>query len=298
MLAHNKPQPTAPFSRLNPEPIEKIAIIVAMPSEAAPLIRALALESVELGFAAKLGMKTYRGLVQQREIHLIVNGTDPHFGVAQVGTDSAALCCYETIRLLEPDTIISAGTAGGYAAKGARVGDVYLASSQFVFHDRRIPLAEYEQYGKGGYPCLEAPAVASALRLKMGVISTGNSLTACSKDQEHINHNGAALKDMEAAAIANVARRFNTRVMAIKVITNLADQAGSDAPQEFERNFAAATQQLANKLPGVLNYIIGKTPEQLQTSPLDVIRPLFARDFCMTSAAPAASSRDAIQAKL
>lgn len=40
---------------------------------------------------------------------------------------------------LRPDLIISVGTAGGFAARGAAIGDVFVATG-FANHDRRIPL--------------------------------------------------------------------------------------------------------------------------------------------------------------
>ena len=40
---------------------------------------------------------------------------------------------------LRPDLILSVGTAGGFAARGAAIGDVFVATG-FANHDRRIPL--------------------------------------------------------------------------------------------------------------------------------------------------------------
>ena len=37
------------------------------------------------------------------------------------------------------DLIVSVGTAGGFAARGAKIGDVFVATG-FANHDRRIPL--------------------------------------------------------------------------------------------------------------------------------------------------------------
>ena len=42
-------------------------------------------------------------------------------------------------QVLRPDLIISVGTAGGFAARGAAIGDVFVATG-FANHDRRIPL--------------------------------------------------------------------------------------------------------------------------------------------------------------
>lgn len=51
---------------------------------------------------------------------------------------------------LHPDLVINAGTAGGFGAKGAAIGDVFV-SSLIHNHDRRIPIPGYEAYGIGEY---------------------------------------------------------------------------------------------------------------------------------------------------
>ena len=112
-------------------PIEKIVILVAMMEEAAPIITALELTEYDAGLNPLLHLRCYHGKLKNRSFDLIVNGEDPQFGVARVGTESAAICAYEVITKLNPDTIISAGTAGGYASKGACVGDIYIASKYF-----------------------------------------------------------------------------------------------------------------------------------------------------------------------
>ena len=66
-------------------------------------------------------------------------GTCVVHGVDQVGTVPAALTAYLTLQALQPDLLISAGTAGGFKARGGAIGDVYLSSAH-MNHDRRIPL--------------------------------------------------------------------------------------------------------------------------------------------------------------
>ena len=60
-------------------------------------------------------------------------------GVDNVGTAPAALTAYLSIQQLKPDLVISLGTAGGFKAKGAQIGDVYI-STAFANHDRHIPI--------------------------------------------------------------------------------------------------------------------------------------------------------------
>ena len=60
-------------------------------------------------------------------------------GVDHIGTVPAALTTYLAIQAFRPDVVISAGTCGGFAARGAAIADVFV-STRMVNHDRRIPL--------------------------------------------------------------------------------------------------------------------------------------------------------------
>lgn len=56
-----------------------------------------------------------------------------------VGTVAAALSVFLACQQYKPDLIISVGTAGGFRAQGAAVGDVFVGTTT-VNHDRRIPI--------------------------------------------------------------------------------------------------------------------------------------------------------------
>ncbi len=68
-----------------------------------------------------------------------VIGKDGEHGVDNVGTVPAALSTYLACQRFQPDLIISVGTAGGFKAQGAAIGDVFLGTTT-VNHDRRIPI--------------------------------------------------------------------------------------------------------------------------------------------------------------
>lgn len=104
-----------------------------------------------------------------------------------------------------------------------------------------------------------------ALGLKSGVISTGNSLTLSSNDEKVLADNGAVAKEMEVAAIAEVAKRYKINVMAVKGITNIVGM-NANAAGEFQKNFSLATQNISLAMPKILDYVIGKTPRQLRAS--------------------------------
>ena len=53
----------------------------------------------------------------------------PPYKVDSVGTIGAARTAYAAIHALRPDLVVSAGTAGGFSARGAAIGDLYLATA-------------------------------------------------------------------------------------------------------------------------------------------------------------------------
>jgi Phosphorylase superfamily len=92
--------------------------------------------------------KTFSGNVGALEVHLAHNGKCDRFGVDTVGTNAATLTSYLAIAAFKPSVVISAGTAGGFAARGAKIGSVFV-STACVNHDRRIPLPGFEVFGTG-----------------------------------------------------------------------------------------------------------------------------------------------------
>jgi hypothetical protein len=70
----------------------------------------------------------------------------------------AAIAAFASISQLQPDLVINAGTAGGYKAKGAAIGDVFIGS-HIRHHDRRIPIPGFKEYGVGDHHGLTIPHV-------------------------------------------------------------------------------------------------------------------------------------------
>lgn len=257
-------QSDAPLQAADNKSIEKIAIFMAMPEEAEPVIEFLQFQKFDLGLDTAIGLQSYKVLRQNREIYLIVNGCDSKHGVPRVGSEQAILAANEILRTLKPDLLINAGTAGGYASKGAAIGDIIIGTSS-CYHDHQIPISkEYESYSRGNYPCLSAAAITNAFNFLKGVISTGNAFEPSETDLNRINNNNAIAKDMEAAAVAGIAERRKTPVMLIKAVTNLVAHK-ANAIGQFNGNFPLATSNLAKALAKIIDALLGKTLKQLQT---------------------------------
>ncbi len=239
------------------QPARPIAIIVAMKSEADPMILRLRMEPVAaetLGFNPKLGLIVFQARVAERSIYLVRNGMDSTHGVDRVSTLPAAITAYETIRVLAPEYIISAGTAGGL--KEAKIGDVYLSNSNFVLCDRFIDLPSYCEYALCSSKYFAIPDAAPALGLKLGVVATGSSLDPAPRDLERLKDLDADVVDMEAAAIAEVAERLEIKMIALKAVTNFLDK---DLHTAFEHNYATVVSNLAEKLEGFVLFIAGRS---------------------------------------
>ena len=226
--------------------VERIAVIMAMEAEAAPLRAALGATAiagpawaaalpVRLSLAAAVGTRP--------EVLLAVNGADPATGVDCVGSTAAALSTHVALSTGPVDLVVTAGTAGGWRRSNAEIGDVYIAWPHITCHDRRIDLPGFDQFGRADIPTADLRRFAVDLGCRLGIVTTGDSLDESPTDHERILANGGKVKEMEAAAVAWVAQLHDTPVTAVKAITDLVDSPVATATQ-FTANLAAAAESL------------------------------------------------------
>ncbi|GAB4838467.1 5'-methylthioadenosine/S-adenosylhomocysteine nucleosidase [Ancistrocladus abbreviatus] len=249
-------------SEAEKKPISTVVFVIAMQTEALPLVNRFQLsEDVESVFPKGVPWVRYHGFYKDLHINIIWPGKDPTFCVDSVGTVSASLVTYASIQALQPDLIINAGTAGGFKAKGACIGDVFLAS-EVAFHDRRIPIPVFDLYGVGLRKALSTPNLLKQFNLKVGRLSTGDSLDVSPHDEAAINANDATIKDMEGAAVAYVADLLKVPTVFVKAVTDIVD---GDKPttEEFIQNLAAVTAALDEMVAKVIEFISGKCLSEL-----------------------------------
>jgi nucleoside phosphorylase len=226
-------------------PIRTVAVIMAMRAEARPLIELVGAAERELPeTVGPLPIQWYDARVGGLNVVISVNGTDRRRGVDEIGTQPAVLNAYVTMVHRRPDLVISAGTAGGWGRHGTRVGDVFVSRDRFVFHDRRIPLPGFDQYGIGSYASVDASHLARALHLKQGIVSTGNSLDEALDDGRAIIASGATVKDMEAAAGGRDARRADARPQIDHRSDRRADRDGRAVRRQPRPGVAATARHL------------------------------------------------------
>ena len=230
---------------------------MAMEAEAAPVRAALGLE----GQGRQLHPAFPARLWANGAVALAVNGTDPRFGVDSIGTQPAVTTTLHAIELVHPSLVVSAGTCGGFAERAGTIGSVYLASS-CGFHDRRIDIPAFDEYGRGDFPVADLTQVAEANGWATGHVTTGNALDAPAVDLDRMGAAGAVAKEMEAAAVAWVCERLGVPFTALKVVTDLVDHHETAADQ-FLRNLELATAELARAVPALLAALPQTTTESV-----------------------------------
>lgn len=232
----------------------RFLLIMAMHDEAKPLINAMKL--YELGnINPNYTIEHHWGQISGHKIDLIVNGKCSIYKVDQIGTQVSTLCAHIGIQKFQPDIIINAGTAGGFLSDNAKVGDVYLSYPTTNYHDRRISIPSFKEYGVGAYPTYNCLNIAKDLGLRTGIVTTGNSLDYTEQDMTMIKSYNGVVKDMEAAAIAWVAQQHNIPFLAIKSITDIVD-GEHPTEKEFLQNLNLASESLARQTVKVIDWFI------------------------------------------
>ncbi len=187
-----------------------------------------------------------------RELIVGYPGAHPRFKVDAIGTVAAALLTHQLLEQFKPRKLINAGTAGGFAARGGAIGDVYLGTLA-VFHDRRIALEGFEVMGRGHFSVEHDEALAAKYGLKRGVVSTGDSLDCTPEDLRRMTELDASVKEMEAASIAWVCERHGVPLVLVKAITDLVD-CHETTESQFLKNYPVAVARLATVLNQVVSY--------------------------------------------
>lgn len=232
-----------------------VLIVMAMEEEAVPLLDRLAFTACPSPLDSHLSAHAHTLEMDGLEVVLAVNGRDPVYQVAAFGTDAAALTTYLGITTFAPDLVMSVGVAGGFRAKGAEIGTVYISRDTIRYFDRRVSIKtpNYHDYAIGFYPVADASEMAAALGLPMGIVVTGNSFENSAEDRIQIRRHEADAVEMEAGAVANVSRLKQTPFLAMKSIVNFEED--PSFADQFETHFKRATECLADRTVEALRYM-------------------------------------------
>ena len=233
--------------------IRKVGFHFAMEGEAMPLISGLGL-SLEKPLPHAKFLKFYRGEVGQTEIVAVCNGRDERFGVDRVGIETSVLATFLLLTTFSPQLLINAGTAGGFQSRGGAIGDLYFSAEPYVFHDHRIGIPGFKEFAEGGYPPGSLEMLGHLVGAKRGKVTTGSSLDATPEDLVRMAQSGATVKDMEGAAVAQIAFDCGVPCFSIKAITDLVDHPETTA-DVFLRNFAFASEALGKATVKIAKYL-------------------------------------------
>ena len=266
---------------MNADRYQRVLIVMAMRGEALPLIDALGRSwqsvSADEAFEPPLPLRlwTFRH-AEGGEVGIVVTGEDPLHGVDSVATAPAALATHAGIGRLEPDLVLTVGTAGALPGQ-ATVGQVFHVGG-FRFHDRRIVgvTDDFERYGVYPQDAAALPVPADGTPVETAIVSTGNALNPVAEDFRSMAAHGAILKEMEGAAIAWVAALHGVPCAGVKSVTNVYTEAGiaglargeppaADPPEpdgdeaaQFQRNFERAVGALADYVPRLLEALVSR----------------------------------------
>ena len=230
-----------------------ICYIVAMVAEAEPFVQHFGLTEVEGAFLP-LPCRLLQTRVGSHTLSLVLNGQQ--HGSDLVGCEAASVATLAALQQLHPDLVINSGTCGAFASNGAGIADVYVGTGA-MFHDRRVPGDDaWATQSLGNYPVWQgSAALAEALGLKQGKVTTGSSLDMQPCDLQLIQENGGELKDMEGAAIGFVCSLLQVPVLYVKSVTDLCDS-GAATYEEFSRNLHAASEALNKANQRVIKYLL------------------------------------------
>lgn len=250
---------TLPYGHIDPDrPIRRVAFLFALTDEGLDFARRLGLED-RGRLDPALPAHWWSGRVEGTDGAAIdvaagFAGQDPDHRVDRIGTVAAALAGYKLCRAFEPDLLVNAGTCGGFQARGGAVGSLHVADRGILFHDHRVPIAGWDAFGIGRIPAAPTDAVVEVLGASRGVVSTGDSFTATDEERAFFEREHVVAKEMEAAAVARLARDLGLPFLAVKAVTDLVD-APEPEHEAFARNLARVTAMLETRLSALVRWL-------------------------------------------
>ncbi|MCO0832477.1 5'-methylthioadenosine/adenosylhomocysteine nucleosidase [Fructobacillus sp. W13] len=219
----------------------KVGIITPMAEEKKALTSALIDAEVVAFSDLEVLVGTYAG----QEVFLAESG---------IGKVAAATATTILTQVFDVDVVINTGSAGALK-QGLEIGDLVIGS-EMAYFDADVTAFGYEYGQLPAQPArftADDKMVAAFKELtdaKAGLIVTGDTFVQQSKkDAIAKNFPDAYLAEMEGAAVAQVATRFNKPFI---VLRGVSDKADGSSDVDFEEYVIQAGQKSAELL---LNYL-------------------------------------------
>ncbi len=196
-----------------------------------------------------LPITQYFGLEKTMKVGDIVEHNEYIFAVSSVGKVSAAMMLTKVLEQFEVTAIINIGLAGSLSLH-LSFWDVVMVTHT-VEHDGMIEGDGEAQ--KRLYPLFSLTNIEHP-ELKQGVLVTGDQFVSSWNVRESLQAKGGQLVDMEWAALAKVAHHYDIPLIALKVISDHADESAGD---DFETNLHAG-ERVVKHLPFILEFLSQK----------------------------------------
>ena len=228
----------------------KIGIMGAMKEEIEP-IKAF-MSDVKLTEYAKNNF--YEGTINGKKIVL---------AYSKIGKVFSTITALSLIQYFKVDKILFSGVAGGID-RSLKIGDLLVANktlqhdidiSSFGHKEGFIPESDgiYIENDKELLACAKKVAKEKGIKLKEGIIATGDQFIASQDKKDWIakNFNAIAL-EMEGASVALAC---NVSKIPCLILRSISDEAGQDAHIDFEKFLEHSSKKSAEFLKHMLSYI-------------------------------------------
>ncbi|MFD1714462.1 5'-methylthioadenosine/adenosylhomocysteine nucleosidase [Amnibacterium flavum] len=226
-------------------------VVIAAMREEASAVAALA-DSIESEVETPTGV-VWTGFIDGEALLVVQSG------VGLVNAASAATAVLESLDLTEPVTVISAGSAGG-VGDTVSVGDVVVAAATlhgdadaraFGYALGQVPGMPARYDAPDGLVRAASNAIAGAgYPTHSGVVVSTDSFVAPVRARSiRDNFAGTLAVDMESAAIAQVAYRYQVPFISVRAISDLADQETGDV---FDANIDDAAARSAHVVVSII----------------------------------------------
>lgn len=193
----------------------EIGVVFALALEARPLVRRLVDRVTTSG-----GYREHVGELSGRRVAVIEAG---------VGPAAAARATEDLLALRKPRWIVSTGLAGGLAADLDRA-DVIVGG--------HVVNIEGQVHATSAGVLAAADAELSRLVEGRGILSVAEVVARAAEKARLAEQTGAAAVDMETFAVANVCSARRTRFLAVRAISDTAEE---DLPRGVSRLLAHRT---------------------------------------------------------
>ena len=178
--------------------------------------------------------------ISKHEIKIFGTGIDKIHKVSRFGLVPAGQTCEKICNTYHPEMIISVGTCGG--TKELNVGDIVVAKNCSYFD--RILADQFQNYGFGNFPCYFKESFKDH-GIKICKIASSNSFIVDKLQEDYFKKTEAFAKDMESAAIADVAFDNNIKCLVMRgVISKVDEKEASNAMENYNSGILKVKEML------------------------------------------------------